>query len=74
MTNSLNLHGVRHAEVPRKVDLFIGDHLMKGNSEVEIIIGNSDEMKKIVDNTLKDYGLDSEYNFLTKSKLNIKLK
>ncbi len=74
MNRSLDLHGVRHAEVSRKIDSFIGEHLMKGSNEVEIIIGNSENMKRIVDSTLEDYGLESEYNFLTKSKLNIKLK
>ena len=74
MKLSLDLHGVRHGNVGREVDKFIGEHLMKGTNEVEIIIGNSEPMKKIVDTTLQDYGLVSEYNFLTKSKINIKLK
>jgi DNA-nicking Smr family endonuclease len=74
MKLSLDLHGVRHGNVGREVDKFIGEHLMKGSNEVEIIIGNSNEMKVLVDSTLQDYGLVSEYNFLTKSKINIKLK
>ena len=74
MNHSLDLHGVRHGDVSRKIDSFIGNHLMRGSSEVQIIIGNSEEMKKIVDTTLEDYGLESEHNFLTKSKLTIKLK
>lgn len=55
---NLDLHDVRHAEVPRKVDKFIGAHLMGGSKSVIIITGNSDEMKKIVARTLADYGLD----------------
>lgn len=73
MKLSLDLHGVRHSNVSREVDKFIGKHLMNGSNEVEIIIGMSESMKNIVDSTLSDYGLESEYDFLTKSKLKIKL-
>ena len=74
MSYKLDLHGVRHGDVPRKVDQFIGEHLMKGTGEVNIIIGHSDTMKKIVDETLVDYGLSSTYNFLSPTTLSIKLK
>ena len=73
MKLSLDLHGVRHSNVSREVDKFIGKHLMNGSNEVEIIIGMSESMKNIVDSTLSDYRLESEYDFLTKSKLKIKL-
>ena len=54
--NKLDLHGIRHHEVPRKVDVFLGEHLKKGTNEVTIITGHSDNMKKIVDEVLVDYG------------------
>jgi len=73
MKRVLDLHGVRHQEVPRKVDQFIGYHLGKGVSEVNIIVGHSDRMKEIVDVTLKDYNLNSEYTFLSKTTLLVKL-
>ncbi len=44
MKNKLDLHGVKHNDVSRKVDKFIGDHLQWGTNEVEIIIGHSDRM------------------------------
>lgn len=56
--NNLDLHGVRHKDVPREVDKFVGSHLMGGSKSVIIITGNSEEMKRIVGVTLSDYGLD----------------
>ena len=44
--SKLDLHGIRHHEVPRKVDVFLGEHLQKGTNEVTIITGHSDHMKK----------------------------
>jgi len=55
---SLDLHGVRHIDVSREVDKFIGSHLMGGSKSVIIVTGNSNEMKKIVGKTLADYGLN----------------
>jgi DNA-nicking Smr family endonuclease len=74
MESKLDLHGVKHIDVPRKVDKFIGDHLMRGSREVNIIIGHSDTMKKIIDKTLEDYNIESEYHFLTPTILSISLK
>lgn len=71
--NKLDLHGVKHNEVSRKLDIFLGEHLTKGSNEVTIITGHSDQMKKIVDNVLVDYGLTSEYGFLNKAQLIVKL-
>ena len=73
MKYTLDLHGVRHRDVPRKVDEFIGYHLMEGSHTVNIIIGHSDQMKKIVDKTLTDYNLISDYGFLSTTTLIIKL-
>lgn len=74
MKNKLDLHGVRHHQVPREVDKFIGEHLLRGTGEVSIIIGHSEEMKNIVNQTLGDYGLYSSNDFLTETILAVKLK
>jgi|TARA_R110000787_G_scaffold269528_1_gene376356 DNA-nicking Smr family endonuclease len=71
--NKLDLHGVRHHEVQQVVDQFLSKHLYNSTNEVSIIIGNSDKMKKIVDNVLKDYNLKSEYSYLSKAELKVKL-
>jgi hypothetical protein len=59
----LDLHEVRHADVPREVDKFIGSHLMSGSKSVVIITGKSDPMKAIVGNTLADYEIEFKENW-----------
>ena len=49
--NKLDLHGVRHHEVRNKVIRLVEDNWGEGLN-VEIITGNSDEMKSIVGNVL----------------------
>lgn len=56
---TLDLHGVRHKDVSRKIDTFIGDHLLSGSPTVFIMTGRSPDMKKIVDKTLGDYQMTS---------------
>lgn len=63
MTPSLDLHGVRHVDVPRKVDIFLSQYMQRNFSEVEIITGISNKMKKIVNETLSEYGLTSRESF-----------
>ena len=55
----LDLHGIRHGDVRQKVIRFIED-LWGENVRVEIITGNSLEMKNIVKQVLDEY--DLEYN------------
>ena len=55
--NKLDLHGVRHHEVRNKVIRLVEDNWGEGLN-VEIITGNSDEMKSIVGNVLDEYNLD----------------
>jgi dsDNA-specific endonuclease/ATPase MutS2 len=74
MKNKLDLHGVRHQNVPREVDKFIGEHLLKGTGEVSIITGHSEQMRDIVNKTLGDYGLYSETNFIRETILSVRLR
>ncbi len=55
--NKLDLHGVRHHEVRNKVIRLVEDHWGEGLN-VEIVTGNSDEMKSIVGNVLDEYNLE----------------
>lgn len=55
--NKLDLHGVRHHEVRNKVIRIVEENWGEGK-EVEIVTGNSDEMKSIVGNVLDEYNLD----------------
>lgn len=52
---TLDLHGVKHADVPRLVDQFIWEQMNKNTKEIEIITGISQVMKDIVITNLKDY-------------------
>ena len=61
---SLDLHGVRHADVSRTVDQFLGQHRVDTN----LIISAS-----LVRESLKDYGLTAEEDIINKGMLTIKL-
>jgi hypothetical protein len=58
--DKLDLHGVRHRDVPRKVDAFLGEMIDSKLPELTIVTGVSVDMQNIVINTLKDYNLDYE--------------
>ena len=56
MIPQLDLHGTRHADVQRKCDIFMTKYW--GSYEcVDIITGHSNQMKKMVENALSDYGV-----------------
>jgi DNA-nicking Smr family endonuclease len=57
---TLDLHGVKHADVSKLMDQFIWEQMNKKSREVEIITGISQAMKQVVIKTLKDY--DFIYN------------
>ena len=57
---TLDLHGVKHADVPKLIDQFIWEQMNKKTREIEIITGISQAMKQVVIKNLKDY--DFIYN------------
>lgn len=57
---TLDLHGVKHADVSRLLDQFIWEQMNKKSKEIEIITGISNTMKEVVIKNLKDY--DFTYN------------
>lgn len=69
----IDLHNIRHQDVQTKLDKFLGEHMMKGTNEIRIVTGNSDNMKKVVDDVLNDYGLTSQPSPLNNGILIIKL-
>lgn len=73
MPNELDLHGVRHSDVQRKLDQFLNVQLSNGTNEVRIVTGFSNKMKEVVDGVLEDYGLVSKYSFLSDATLIVKL-
>lgn len=60
LEKTLDLHGMRYADVPRAIDLFIGAHIVSGTPEIEVITGNSDTMKRMVRDIAEDYSCSVE--------------
>jgi DNA-nicking Smr family endonuclease len=54
--NKLDLHGVKHSDVPALLDNFIYNN--NGITDFQIITGNSEEMKKLVCSLLDTYAYD----------------
>ena len=52
---TLDIHGVKHAEVAKLMDQFIWEQMNKKSKEIEIITGLSQTMKDVVIKNLKDY-------------------
>ena len=52
---TLDLHGVKHADVAKLMDQFIWEQMNKKSKEIEIITGLSQTMKDVVIKNLKDY-------------------
>jgi hypothetical protein len=73
MDKTLDLHGVKHINVFRNVDQFIGHHIQRGTKDVEIVTGYSKEMKRIVEDVLLDYGVSSHEAWMNPGKLIINL-
>ena len=57
---TLDLHGVKHADVPKVLDQFLWEQIQKKSKEAEIITGVSSAMVELVIKNLKDY--DFTYN------------
>jgi DNA-nicking Smr family endonuclease len=72
--NSIDLHGLKHEDVSRTLDGFLWQNMQKKIKEVRVITGNSDEMKRIVRETISDYGFSSEEEYFNSGALVVKIK
>lgn len=54
----IDLHGVKHADVQRNLDVFFWDCMQKKLSRVEVVTGISPKMKEIVREVSKEYGFN----------------
>lgn len=52
----LDLHGIKHNDVSKKLDTFFWEMMKRKKNQVEIITGISPKMKEIVIENCKDYG------------------
>ncbi len=55
----LDLHGVRHRDVPEAVHRFVNDHWASG-WRLRIVTGGSDEMRRLVLGVLLMYDVDPQ--------------
>lgn len=53
----LDLHGIKHEEVTRRIDLFVWENIQMNTPQIQIITGNSTPMKNIVRECLAEYNL-----------------
>lgn len=63
----LDLHGVRHQDVSRALDVFFWEAITKRQSQVEVICGNSQAMKDLVIEVCKEYGFTWNEGLINKA-------
>lgn len=56
--STIDLHGVKHADVSSLLDKFIWENMQKNKKEVKIITGFSEQMKRIVTDLANEYNMD----------------
>jgi len=71
---SIDLHGIKHVDVQRILDVFFWEMIQKNHSEVRVITGWSDSMKNIVRLVCKDYNFKVEEEIYNKGSLIIKMR
>lgn len=72
-TPKLDLHGVFHSEVFDIVDRFVGDCIINGVDDFEIVTGYSSEMQRLVQEVLSDYKLKGKKPLHNRGTLIVKV-
>jgi len=72
--NKIDLHGVRHAQVQRTLDVFFWEMINKNASRVEVITGLSQVMKGLVYKVSSDYKFKVSENPLNSGSVFIDLR
>jgi hypothetical protein len=72
--NKIDLHGIKHENVSRNLDVFFWEMMQKGIGSAEVITGISEKMKQIVFDTCKDYKFEVIENPLNRGSLFVNLK
>ena len=60
----LDLHGFKHENVSNEVDRFIWEAMQLKIPQIEIVSGNSEQMKNIVRDCVHDYGFVCTEGFM----------
>ena len=69
----IDLHGIKHENVSRHLDVFFWEMMQKEVSQVEVITGISNRMKEIVKETCKDYNFEVIENTINIGSVFVKL-
>lgn len=70
----IDLHGVKHENVQRQLDVFYWQMMQKNITRVEVITGISQRMKELVFEISKDYGFTVLENPINIGSLFVDLK
>lgn len=65
----LDLHGVKHENVNTLLDTFIWENMKQNAMGVKVITGNSPEMKRIVNEVVREYGFAADDSFTNPAAL-----
>lgn len=60
---SIDLHGIKHADVRKTLDIFFWKMIQKNENEFKVITGYSETMKSIVKEICEEYDFSVESNF-----------
>jgi len=71
MISTLDLHGYKISQTNNIIDSFISDQLLFGVKKVEIITGDSKDIKSVVKKVVKNYGLQCKEHLYNKQVLTI---
>ena len=70
----IDLHGIKHENVSRQLDIFFWEMIQKNVPQVEVVTGISNRMKEIVRETCKDYNFEVIENTINIGSVFVKLK
>ena len=69
----IDLHGVKHEDVKRRLDVFLWESMQRNMTQVEVVTGHSLKMKEIVYEVCQEYGFSISEGVINKGYLTIGL-
>lgn len=69
----IDLHGVKHEDVKRRLDVFLWESMQRNMTQVEVVTGHSTKMKEIVYEVCQEYGFSISEGVINKGYLTIGL-
>jgi len=73
METKIDLHGVKHELVKQTLDSFIWEHMKRKSESIQVITGNSSEMKKLVTELANEYGFVYVEGLINSAQMTINL-